>query len=276
MRVQVLVELRRPRWLRGRVMVGLLSGLALLAGLAPATLLATDAFQDVPTSAFYHDAVTRVRNAGITGGCSVSPPLYCPEGAVTRGQMAVFLDRALGLGGTPAPGGNVDKLDGLHANQLTRLAFGSNPGDNAVGAGGSADIVTVSLDVPVQSYVRVNVTGYAYAEGTTGCPCVLQGRLRMDGGSQTIVTNTNLASEAADLITGFDRRDASGSMVYLATPGTHTFTFSGFRQTGTNANIGFSFVQMQAELFPFGSTGAPAGAVPAAEQSQEAGSASGQ
>ena len=31
---------------------------------------------------------------GITGGCSVSPPLFCPDSPVTRGQMAVFLSVA--------------------------------------------------------------------------------------------------------------------------------------------------------------------------------------
>ena len=32
--------------------------------------------------------------AGITGGCAVSPPQYCPQGLVTRAQMAVFLLRS--------------------------------------------------------------------------------------------------------------------------------------------------------------------------------------
>jgi hypothetical protein len=31
---------------------------------------------------------------GITGGCSVSPPLYCPFNYVTREQMAVFITAA--------------------------------------------------------------------------------------------------------------------------------------------------------------------------------------
>ena len=30
----------------------------------------------------------------ITGGCSISPPLYCPDNPVTRGQMGVFLEKA--------------------------------------------------------------------------------------------------------------------------------------------------------------------------------------
>ena len=34
---------------------------------------------------------------GVTSGCQVSPLLYCPFNANTRGQMAVFLVRAFGL-----------------------------------------------------------------------------------------------------------------------------------------------------------------------------------
>ena len=41
---------------------------------------------------------------GITSGCSVSPPLYCPGLAVTRGAMAVFIVRAVhGAGFEPPP-----------------------------------------------------------------------------------------------------------------------------------------------------------------------------
>ena len=37
---------------------------------------------------------------GITAGCEDSPPLFCPNDPVTRGQMAAFLDRALPLADT--------------------------------------------------------------------------------------------------------------------------------------------------------------------------------
>jgi hypothetical protein len=50
-------------------------------------------FADVPDSAFYHDNVDFLVDNQITSGCQVTPPLYCPEQSVTRGQMAVFLDR---------------------------------------------------------------------------------------------------------------------------------------------------------------------------------------
>ncbi len=49
-------------------------------------------------------------DAGITSGCNASPPLYCPDSEVTRGQMAVFLLRGIAYPGSatpPTPTGNV-------------------------------------------------------------------------------------------------------------------------------------------------------------------------
>ena len=63
-------------------------------GLAPSN---RDWFSDDDDSIF-EDAINRVAEAGITVGCG--PDRYCPTDRVTRGQMAVFLDRALGLPGT--------------------------------------------------------------------------------------------------------------------------------------------------------------------------------
>jgi hypothetical protein len=33
----------------------------------------------------------------VTGGCQVSPPLYCPASPVNRGQMATFLVKTFSL-----------------------------------------------------------------------------------------------------------------------------------------------------------------------------------
>lgn len=54
-------------------------------------------FDDVPPSHPFFQFIQALAAAGITGGCSASPPLYCPDNPLTRGQMAVFLSRALGL-----------------------------------------------------------------------------------------------------------------------------------------------------------------------------------
>jgi len=59
-------------------------------------------FNDVPITAFAAAFIEQLYAEGITSGCSVNPPLYCPASPVTRGQMAVFLLRArLGSGYVP-------------------------------------------------------------------------------------------------------------------------------------------------------------------------------
>jgi hypothetical protein len=62
---------------------------------------ATARFLDVPTNHAFFQFIEALAAAGITGGCNASPPRYCPDDPVTRGQMAVFLGRALGLHWAP-------------------------------------------------------------------------------------------------------------------------------------------------------------------------------
>ena len=66
---------------------------------SPAPAVAT--FNDVPTSHVFFQWIEALARAGITTGCSAAPPLYCPDDFVTRGQMAVFISKALGLHFSP-------------------------------------------------------------------------------------------------------------------------------------------------------------------------------
>ncbi len=50
-------------------------------------------FADIPYGNWAYDYINAIRDAGITGGCGNGN--YCPEGLVTREQMAAFLVRAL-------------------------------------------------------------------------------------------------------------------------------------------------------------------------------------
>lgn len=59
-------------------------------------------FADVPATHIFYRYIEGFYNAGITAGCSVSPKMYCPDNSVTRGEMAVFIERAMG-NFTPAP-----------------------------------------------------------------------------------------------------------------------------------------------------------------------------
>jgi hypothetical protein len=56
---------------------------------------ATASFGDVPTTHPFFRFVEALAASGITGGCGGGN--YCPDSALTRGQMAVFLATALGL-----------------------------------------------------------------------------------------------------------------------------------------------------------------------------------
>ncbi len=137
--------------------------------------------------------------------------------------------------------------------------------DRDLGAGPARDYMTVTLNVPQQSLVRVNFTGYAFAKAnagntlTPGCPCLVRGELRVNQEARQIVTRTVLATDADDVVAdpaanpavaAADRRDFSGSHVYALAPGTHTFTMSLAREVGTAQNVGFAFGRMQAEILP--------------------------
>jgi hypothetical protein len=61
-------------------------------------------FVDVPATHVFYSYIEAFYQAKITSGCSSSPRRYCPDNPVTRGQMAVFLERAMGnRSPTPSP-----------------------------------------------------------------------------------------------------------------------------------------------------------------------------
>ncbi|MGE5277432.1 MAG: S-layer homology domain-containing protein, partial [Acidobacteriota bacterium] len=62
------------------------------------TLHVGDSFLDVPRSQPFYKKIETLMHSGITLGCSDAD--YCPNGSVTRGQMAIFI--AKGIAGTPA------------------------------------------------------------------------------------------------------------------------------------------------------------------------------
>jgi len=109
------------------------------AFLARALRLADDgggsAFVDDDDSVFEAD-IARLAAAGITRGCN--PPTndrFCPGGNVTRGQMAAFLVRALGLADDGGGSAFVDDDDSVFEADIARLAAagitrGCNPPAN--------------------------------------------------------------------------------------------------------------------------------------------------
>jgi len=64
---------------------------------------ATGSFADVPVDDPYAPWIEALFNQGITSGCGVAPRRFCPNDAVTRGELAVLLLRALAAPGFVPP-----------------------------------------------------------------------------------------------------------------------------------------------------------------------------
>jgi hypothetical protein len=89
-------------------------------------------FDDATSSVFVTD-IRWLSATGITQGCG--PRMFCPDDHVTRGQMAAFLSRALGLASPSQPVVFDDTAGHLFANDISKLAhagitLGCNPPEN--------------------------------------------------------------------------------------------------------------------------------------------------
>lgn len=131
----------RPRRRRTRTLVAM--AVLALAIAVPGAVLANHQFSDVPNSNTFHASIAKIKTAGITGGCSTTK--YCPNDAVTRGQMAAFLQRASGRG-----------------NVFDDSSIGINDGDV---------VATGSITTPGAGFILATASAMAYTYDTSGCPC---------------------------------------------------------------------------------------------------------
>ena len=78
-------------------------------------------FADVDADEWWLPHVERLAELEVTTGCLVEPLRFCPDGSVTRAQMATFLTRALDLD-EAEPAGFVDTVGNFHAADIDALA----------------------------------------------------------------------------------------------------------------------------------------------------------
>jgi hypothetical protein len=214
---------------------------------APAAVLASDQFPDVPNSNPFHGDIGAIADAGITAGFSDGG--YHPAANVTRQSMAAFLSRGLG--------------HIVHdAQTLENSSFGP-----VAGAG-------FSTDVPVKEIV-FNVPGttnefapkqLVYLQGrvmftgpmgpAAGCPCVIGLQIADITGNQfgPNTSTTFDSSTNASLPWTVDVDTA-----YVLPPGPRTFQLiitMNQRTTPTNpVTWSFSsFSTLTAMSFPIGET----------------------
>jgi len=130
---------RTPRW---KIVV--VAALTLVLGI-PITVIAAHAFDDVPDSNTFHDAIGWLAENEITLGCN--PPAnteFCPADNVTRQQMAGFMRR-------------LAETSGNVGAQI--VDFNSN-----VAITGSALVEVLSVDVTAKAEANVSLAGHVTLE----------------------------------------------------------------------------------------------------------------
>lgn len=106
----------RP-WRRRLALPALILVLALLV---PVAAVAGARFADVRAGQTHASAIGWAADMGITGGCDPAGTRYCPTDPVTRAQMATFMHRLAGYGGT-GPSVDAATVDGYSPSDLVRL-----------------------------------------------------------------------------------------------------------------------------------------------------------
>lgn len=94
---------------RAQMAVFMVSGLNIAQG-TPLTYTAAPYFNDVSSASGFFPFVQKIRDLNITAGCSLNPPLYCPDASITHGQMAVFMIASW-----------------MRANNLTTFTYSTTP-----------------------------------------------------------------------------------------------------------------------------------------------------
>src|SRR5690606_13960383 len=175
----------------GRRRVAAFMSVALLIASMPVTgsAQAVDEFTDVGPGHVFVSDIAWLADEGITRGCN--PPAndrFCPDDPVTRGQMAAFLVRALGL---PAGTGTFTDTTGhVFEGDIARLSSaersgGSDPPqndwfcpDDPVTRGQMAAFLVRALGLPAGTGTFTDTTGHVFegdiarlaaADITRGC-----------------------------------------------------------------------------------------------------------
>jgi hypothetical protein len=211
-----------------------LVALALIAvgAAGPLAVLASHSFSDVPSGHTFHGDIARVYEARITAGCS--PTTYCPDDAVTRGQMAAFLQRTGGrIGISPVPGAAIPLSGSYTVLNTVQIRAGNVPGGTA--------------------FVHVDATFTFIGSSGTGLPVVGQGLVRFQGGSVLNRCFAYAQIDSADAVgIGYDSA-ACQDVIAVPTGELLTFEVVARRLSGTAGLLATGTVSVA--YFPFSEDG---------------------
>ncbi|CAN5526730.1 hypothetical protein BH18ACT1_BH18ACT1_04480 [soil metagenome] len=204
--MKVHIEIDRPRWLprlstgRRRV-VAALAVIGLVA--APAGVLASDRFSDIPTASPSHGTVDKIADAGIVRGCD-DGTTFCPGRNLTRLEMAQFMARGAGSAGyakTDASGGVVGTANATTIIQLDV---------SVAGIPSNTQRVKIDADVTV------------LAPATSDCPCQLTLYLQDESGTQVSANHVVTLVDPTGAAALGDATSAAASLSLVAPQDTGT------------------------------------------------------
>jgi hypothetical protein len=242
--MRITIELRRP----ARRSVALLIGLLLLV--APAVVLASHQFPDVPNGGPFHDEIGAIAEAGITTG--FDDGTYRPGDPVTRQAMAAFLQRGLGRVGLAIGAAPMTSSLDVAAGDTTTAAVPVRP--LTITVPGASNGFTPQQLVHLQGRIEFFTS---LSNSAKGCPCQFTAFIRdmTTNAASTAQRQTFESSSTNSLAYTFDVE-----ALFAAPPGPRTYQLEvrlSARNSTTNA-ASFNFStssSLSAMTFPFGPTG---------------------
>jgi hypothetical protein len=175
------------------------------AAIAVPVAWAAHTFTDVPDASPFHEDVTAVKDAAITGGKTCTPPgtppTYCPEEPIARQGMAAFLHRGFGRVGQ---GIGAETTLATNPSTLTPLAL------MAIRVGGTTGGT---------QFVKIEAAITSRIESETGCPCTA--RFFIDRGMlPEILVATDVTHGEVDAAAGGGYRSTRLSTIVAVPSGT--------------------------------------------------------
>lgn len=218
----------------------------------PLGALASHQFGDVPNSNLFHNDIDALVDAGVTAGCGGGD--YCPNQAVTRGQMAAFMNRlgALAPGKTPVV--NADRVDGYQANALVRVA-GDAGGEFLTAITATYPTLQTATDIVIEA----PAAGFVVVQGSISIQNTAATCTGFLCGAFVLVRHANSGAESPYVVIDahndtHPNATASVNFVFPVNAGDNTFQLQIARATAGQAPSHFS-PQLTGIFTPFGSTG---------------------
>ncbi len=232
MKIRVDVTIDRPTLRPGRRRRTMALAAAMLAVLLPSVALANHLFGDVPAADPFHENISNLANAGVAAGCGGGH--YCPKAAVTREQMAAFLNRGLGR---VAEADFQKAVTGTASNTIGTFTITPGiPGGAVPGA---------------NQFLRAEFTGTIRFSNVTSCPCSVAVYLTANGSAFT-----NFASATTLSATNTYASLSTSGVLPISGSSPVTIALVSYVVTGGAAATAYTvFANVDAMTIPFGGAG---------------------